>query len=87
MTSLQIPEALREALEIAAETSGRSKEQVVVEILSAHFADESLPASVFTDPQLTRIKESIAQISRGEVVSEENSDAFFEDWYKEIEAR
>ncbi len=61
MASLQIPKHLEDELQIAAECSGRSKEELAAEILSAHFQDESLPLSAFTEDQLQRLQESIEQ--------------------------
>jgi len=87
MASLQIPEHLEDELEIAAEWSGRTKDEVAAEILSAHFEDESLPLSAFTEGQLARLKESVAQVKRGELVTEKETDEFFEGWFKELEAR
>jgi hypothetical protein len=87
MASLQIPEHLEDELQLAAECSGRSKEELAAEILAAHFEDESLPLSAFTEEQLTRFKESIEQVKRGELIPEDEIDKFFEQLFKELEAR
>jgi predicted DNA-binding protein len=81
MASLQISEYLEEELEIAAESSGRTKEEVAAEILSAHFEDVSLPLSAFTEEQLTRLKHSMEQVKRGEVLTAEHVDRKFEAWF------
>jgi predicted transcriptional regulator len=70
MANLQIPEHLEDELEIAAESSGRTKEEVAAEILSAQFEDVSLPLSAFTEEQLTLVK-------RGEVFTSEHVEAKF----------
>jgi len=49
--------------------------------------DESLPLSAFTGEQLTRLKESIEQVKRGELIPESDIDEFFEEWFRELEAR
>ena len=87
MTRLQIPETLTHELELAAEGSGRTKEQLAVEILDAHFADKALSLSELTEAQLPRLKESIDQIKRGEFIPAEQVNAFFEDWFNDLEAR
>jgi plasmid stability protein len=87
MASLQIPKHLEDELQIAAECSGRSKEELAAEILSAHFQDESLPLSAFTEDQLKRLQESIEQVKRGELIPESEIDEFFEEWFKELAAR
>jgi predicted transcriptional regulator len=80
MASLQISEYLEEELEIAAESSGRTKEEVAAEILSAHFEDVSLPLSAFTEEQLARLKRSIEQVKRGQVLTSEHVQQKFADW-------
>jgi predicted transcriptional regulator len=87
MASLQIPESLEHELTIAAEWSGRTKEELAAEILAAHFKDESLPLSAFTEEQLSRLKESIEQAKRGELIPEEKIDEFFDEWFKELESQ
>ncbi len=87
MASLQIPNHLEEELQLAADCSGRSKEELAAEILAAHFEDESIPLSSLTEAQLTRLKESIEQVKRGELHPESEMDSFFEEWFRELEAR
>jgi predicted DNA-binding protein len=87
MASLQIPEHLEDELEIAAESSGRTKEEVAAEILEAHFQDVSLPLSAFTEEQLTRLKHSMEQIQRGEFITAEQIDRKFEAWFAKRTAR
>jgi predicted transcriptional regulator len=87
MASLQIPEHLDDELTIAAECSGQTKEALAAEILAAHFRDESLPLSAFTEAQLTRFKESVEQAKRGELIPEEEIDKLFEDWFKRLDGQ
>jgi predicted transcriptional regulator len=81
MANLQIPEHLEDELQIAAEHTGRTKEEVAAEILEAHFQDASLPLSAFTEQQLARLMHSIEQVKRGEVVTSEEVDAKFRAWF------
>jgi predicted transcriptional regulator len=87
MLQLNLPEHIEAELESAADLSGRTKEELATELLASHFEDQSLPLSALTEAQLARFKESLDQIKRGEVVTEEEVDAFFEDWFNEIESR
>lgn len=87
MLSLQLPEHIEAELESAADLAGRTKEDLATELLSSHFEDQSIPLSALSEAQLTRFKESLEQIKRGEVVTEEEVNAFFEDWFKEIDSR
>lgn len=87
MATLQIPDHLEEQLDIAAAGSGRSKEELAAEILEAHFEDESLPLSAFTDEQLARLKNSIEQLNRGEFVTSEEVDRKFEAWFAKQDAQ
>jgi predicted transcriptional regulator len=87
MASLQIPEHIEEELQIAAKSSGRTKDDIAAEILGAHFGDESLPLSAFSEAQLSRLMESIEQIKRGEVVTSEQIDRKFESWFAKRAAR
>jgi hypothetical protein len=80
MANLQIPEYLEDELEIAAECSGRTKEEVAAEILSAHFEDVSLPLSAFTEEPLARLMHSIEQVKRGEVLTSEHVQQKFAAW-------
>jgi plasmid stability protein len=81
MANLQIHEHLEDELQIEADCSGRTKEEVAAEILTAHFQDESLPLSAFTEEQLTRLKNSMEQVKRGEVLTAEHVDRKFEAWF------
>ena len=81
MATLQIPDHLEEQLDIAAASSGRTKEELAVEILASHLEDESLPLSAFTEEQLARFKNSIEQLNRGEFVTSEQVERKFEAWF------
>ena len=84
MANIQIPETLNLVLEDAAHRAGRTKDDLAEEILSAHLEDQSFS---FSDAQLTRLKEGIAQLDRGEKVSSEQVDLKFKAFFKRQAAR
>jgi len=87
MVSIQIPEELDIVLEDAAIRAGRSKQELAQSILLAHLEDEALPLSAFTKAQLDRLKESAAQLDRGEFVTAEQVDEKFEAFFARLAAR
>jgi len=87
MPTLHIPEHLEEELQIAAECSGRTKEELAAEILATHLEDESLPLAAFTADKLAHLKQSLEQLKRGEVVTEEQVDRKFDQWFAKRAAR
>ena len=87
MVNLQISDELDIVLEDAASRAGQSKDQFAQEILSAHLEDESLPLAAFSDEQLARLKQSVAQLEQGKRIPSEEVDHFFEEWFKECDAR
>jgi hypothetical protein len=87
MSNLHIPEHLEANLEAAAAQHGLTTQQLVEQVLTAHIEAEFPPPETFTDAQIARFKESIAQLDRGERIPAEEIDEFFADWSKEIDAR
>ncbi len=87
MLQLNLPEHIEAELESAADLSGRTKEELATELLASHFEDRSLPLSALTEAQLARFKESLDQIKRGEVVTEEEVDRKFDAWFAKLDAR
>ncbi len=87
MLQLNLPEHIEAELESAADLSGRTKEELATELLASHFEDQSLPLSALTEAQLTRFKESLEQIKRGEVITEEQVNRKFEAWFAKLDAR
>jgi predicted DNA-binding protein len=85
--SIEIPVELDLALEDAAARAGLTKEEFAQEILTSHLEDESLPLSAFTPEQLERLKESAAQLDRGEFVTAEEVDRKFEAFFARLAAR
>jgi predicted transcriptional regulator len=87
MLQLNLPEHIEAELESAADLSGRTKEELATELLASHFEDQSLPLSALTEAQLARFKESLDQIRRGEVVTEEEVDRKFDAWFAKLDAQ
>jgi predicted transcriptional regulator len=87
MLQLNLPEHIEAELESAADLSGRTKEELATELLASHFEDQSLPLSALTEAQLARFKESLDQIKRGEVVTEEEVDRKFDAWFAKLDAQ
>ncbi len=72
MSNLHIPEHL----EAAAAQHGLTAQQLVEQVLTAHIEAEFHPPETFTDAQIARFKESIAQLDRGERIPAEEIDEF-----------
>jgi predicted transcriptional regulator len=87
MVNLQITEEADAVLETAAKRAGLSKEEFAEEIILAHMEDESLPLSAFTEEQLARFKESIAQLDRGEGIPGEEVMQKLDRWIVERASR
>jgi predicted transcriptional regulator len=87
MLQLNLPEHIEAELESAADLAGRTKEELAAELLASHFEDQSLPLSALTEAQLTRFQESLGQIKRGEVVTEEQVNRKFEAWFAKLDSR
>lgn len=87
MAAFQIPDYIDNQLNELAAT-GQSKDELILEALADRFGfqqeDRSLPPSEFLPAELERMKLSVDQIRRGEVVDSEEIEAFFDDWDKEI---
>jgi predicted transcriptional regulator len=87
MASIQIPDELDAELERAAMRLGRTKDELVSEAVLARLEEEFASQTEFSEAQITRMKHSIEQLDRGEVVTSEQVDSFFADWHKDLENR
>jgi uncharacterized protein YecA (UPF0149 family) len=87
MSNLQIPEYLEANLEAAAAQHGLTAQQLVEQVLTAHVEAEFPAPENFTDAQIARFKESIAQLDRGERILAEQVEARFEAFFKHHAAR
>ncbi len=80
MATIQIPDELDQMLEQAATRSGCSKEDLLRDAIEARLEEQNAVNLDFTPEQIERMRHSIAQLERGEVVTSEQVDAKFEDW-------
>jgi predicted transcriptional regulator len=87
MVKVQIPEDLDTLLAAAADRHRRTKAELLRDILSIQVEDESLSLDSVSETRIARLKESISQIKRGEVVTSEQVDQFFTEWLQELDAR
>ena len=86
MVTIQIPEELDAVLESAANRSGRTKDQVLRDVIVTYTEEEYAAQATFSDEQIDRFRHSIAQLDRGQVVASDQVEVFFDDWFKELDA-
>jgi predicted transcriptional regulator len=88
MAAFQIPEHIDNQLNELAAATGQSKDDLILEALAHRFdlqqEDHSMKLSEFTPGQLERMDRSVEQLRRGEFVSGEEIEAFFDEWENEI---
>ena len=87
MATLQIPDQLYTHLKAEAERLGWAEDDVVATALQSFLDQNTFEASDLTEAQIERLKDSVAQMRAGDVVSSEETDVFFADWFKELDAR
>jgi predicted transcriptional regulator len=86
MARIAITENLAAELETFALQDKRSLEAVVDEALNSYITERhsELP---LTPAQIEHLQHGMASADRGEFVSQEEVEAFFDDWEKEASAR
>lgn len=84
MANVHISDELDQRLQQTAQRLGCSKDELVAEALWSRADCLETPLS---EPDVERMRESMAQLDRGEHVTSEQVDEFFRDWFKELEAR
>ena len=87
MATVQIPDELDAELQQAAERLGRTKDDLVREAVLARLEEQFAAQTEFSDEQIARMKRSIAQLDRGEIVTSEQVDKTFEDWHRQRASR
>jgi predicted DNA-binding protein len=80
MAAIQIPAELDAELQNAADSLGRTKDDLVREALYAPLEEQFAAQSDFTEQQIARMKHSIAQLDRGEGITSEQVDNMFKSW-------
>ena len=87
MAMIQISDELGAELQAAAARLGRTKDEFVSEAVLTLLEEHSAPQTDFSDEQIARMKHSIAQLDRGEVVTSEQVDKKFGDWRRQRASR
>ena len=86
MAQLEVPEKYAAELKELALRDERSVQDVVSEAMDAYLSFRFTEARL-TSAQLERLKASLEQVERGELISEAQVEAFFDDWEKEASVR
>ncbi|SNT27340.1 hypothetical protein SAMN05421770_106240 [Granulicella rosea] len=86
MATLQISDESALRIHQTAERLGLSDEGLVMEAV-LHMEEQRSIEPEFTDAQIARFKESVAQLDRGEVVTSEQIDARFEAFFQRQASR
>jgi predicted transcriptional regulator len=86
MAQIAVPEKFTAELRQLALEDDRPVEEVVEEALHSYLVTR-LYEPELTPPQIERLKHSLAQGERGEVVSQEEVEAFFDNWEKKAASR
>lgn len=86
MAQLEVPEKYVADFKELALRDERSVEDILAEAMNAYLSFR------FAEPQLTaaereRLQRGLAQAERGELVSEQEVEAFFDDWEKDAASR
>jgi predicted transcriptional regulator len=82
MAQLEVPDKYAAELKELALRDERSVQDVVSEAMDAYLSFRFTEARL-TSAQLERLKASLEQVERGELISEAQVEAFFDDWEKE----
>ena len=88
MVNLEISEEAGAALESAAQRVGLTRHVFADEILRAHLAAAkgTSVAQALTPTALARLEEGFHAASNGEIVPQDEVEAFFDDWERELHA-
>jgi len=86
MAELEVPEKYAVELKELAERDDRAVQDVIAEAMDSYLSFRFREAQL-TPAQVERIRHSLAQADRGELVPEEEVEAFFDDWEKEAASR
>jgi predicted transcriptional regulator len=87
MAMIQIPDELDAELQQAAVRLGRTKDDLIREAVLAQLEEQFAAQTEFSEEQIGRIRHSIAQLDRGEVVTSEQVDKTFENWRRQRASR
>jgi len=86
MAQMEVPEKFAAELQELASRDDRAVQDVLAEAIDTYISLRHIEPEL-TPPQIERLKHSMAQADRGELVSQEEVEAFFDGWEKEIASR
>ncbi len=86
MAQIDVPERSLEELKDLACQDNRPVQAIVDEAIASYLSFRHTEPALTPD-QLEQMRTSIAQGDRGDVISQEEVEAFFDDWEKEAAAR
>ena len=86
MAQLEDPEKYTSELNELAQRDDRPVQDVVSEAMDAYLSFRFTEANL-TPAQLERLRSSLAQAEHGELLSDVQVEAFFDDWEKEAASR
>jgi predicted transcriptional regulator len=86
MAQIEVSEKLAAELKELAEQDDRAVEDVVGEAIHTYLSYRFLEPE-FTGPQIEHMKHSLAQADRGEVISQDEIEAYFDAWEKKNASR
>jgi predicted transcriptional regulator len=87
MANIQIPDELHAELSQLAANSGTTEDHLVSAMLTRQLESLEVEEMPAIDPLVARMKNSIQELRRGEGMTTEELDAFFDSWFAEITAR
>jgi predicted transcriptional regulator len=86
MAQIEVPEKFAAELQELAARDDRPVEDVVGEAINAYLSYRFYEPEL-TPSQVERMKDSLVQANRGELVSQDEVEAFFDGWEKEAASR
>jgi predicted transcriptional regulator len=86
MAQIEVPEKAAAELQELALRDQRSLQDIAVEAIQSYLSFRHLEPEL-TAVEIDRMKHSLAQAEQGELVPQEEVEAFFDNWDKEIASR
>ncbi len=86
MAQMEVPEKYAAELKELALRDDRAVQDVLAEAMDAYLSFRFREASL-NSAQMDRLQQSLGQAERGELISEQEVEAFFDDWEKEASSR
>ena len=87
MATVPIPDDLYAQVQQEAARQGSSPANLIRSAIGSFLDSIAVSEPVLTEEQTERMRESVAQMKRGEVVTAEEVDRKFEDFFEKLEAR